>query len=255
MEQPKGHSEKKFHKKHGHKREKLVKNVKMDKMMSFLNVMMSHFSMVFGSGTHEELISRYRASSTTEPSKYSLTKSFVHNTSRDFFGTNIQKMKFHSTSTSIAGVTGVLTSVMRLRAGDLAYFNAFSGIFDEYRFAGPIAVHYRPTNVSSTGASGQIYGVGVVDLVDSTVLASIAGALMYDTAKIFPLTVSYAGGYISSWDTHLLGNPDDIWLDTSSQATDVAWFKTYNYIGITGSVTYGVAEWVVEISFRQIYGI
>lgn len=245
----KGHEKKK---KGGHQK---IKMVKMDKMMTFLSVMMNHLSLVFGSGTHEELIGRYKASSISEPTKFSLTKSFVHNTSRDFFGTNIQKMKFHSLTTAIGGGAGILTSVMRLRASDLAYFNAFSGIFDEYRFGGPIAAHYYPQNVSATGVGGQIYGVGVLDLVDSTVLASIAGALMYDTAKIFALTVPYSGEFKTSWNTHLLGNPDNIWLDTSSQATDVAWFKTYNYLGVTGTVAYGSAAWVVEIDFRQLYGI
>lgn len=233
----------------------MVKAPKLEKHMTFLNLMMNQLSMAFGTGTHEELVGRYRASATLEPTKFSLIKSFIHNTSRDFFGTEIQTMKFHSVSTNITGSSGSLTVVMRLRAADLAYFNSFSGIFDEYRFAGPITVHYRPTNVSATGVNGQIYGIGVIDFVDSTVLASVAGSLMYDTAKIFPLSVPYTGGLMTSWETKLLGNPDDLWIDTGSQATDVAWFKTYAYSGVSGSVAYGLSEWIAEVSFRQLYGI
>lgn len=243
--------------KHGQGNPKIGKVVRMDKMQTFLTCVMGHLNMFFGTGSHEELIGRYRNLSTSDPTKYQLTRSFIHNTSRDFFGTWIPTMKFHTTPTNggIVGVTGVLTSVVALRAAYLAYFNSFAGVFDEYRFKGPVSVHYRPTYVSATGSGNQVYGVGALDFVDGTVMASIAGALMYDTAKIFPLTLPPTGGLLTTWESHLLGNPDNLWLDTSVQTTDVVWFKTYNYTGVTGSVSYGVAEWVAEIEFRQLYGI
>jgi len=209
-----------------------------------------------GTGSIEEMIGRFTALKTTDSPKYSMTRSLFRNMSRDVFGTWMPSIKFRSAAgTAIASVTGILTTVVRLRPADLCYFNAFSGIFDEFRFKGQISGTFRPSYDPGSSGNTWSFAVGVIDLVDSTVLASTSGALMYDTAQIFALGVARAGPVHTEWHTRLLGQPDLIWLDTSVQSTDVAWFKTYNYANIAGSLTYGYYEWHAEIEFRQLYGV
>lgn len=251
----KGKKDKKKHKKK--KNENLQKGVVSQKLMTFHLACLNMLSNVVGNGTPEEVFSRFQGLRSGDTKKFETMRSMFRNMSKDIFGTWMPKIKFHSTSTNIACVTGVLTSVMRLRAGDLAYFTSLAGVFDEYRFAGPVEVNYRPTYEVATTGNIWPYGIGVIDLVDSTVLASIGGSLFYDTAKIFLLAMPRAseGAPVVTWKTRLLGQPDLAWLDTAATTTDVAWFKTYNYLNVSGSVTFGATEWVVEIEFRQLYGI
>jgi len=251
----KGKGKKQKHRKQ-HK-EMLQKGVVLQKLMTFHLACLNMLTSVVGSGSPEEVLSRFQSMKSGDSQKFGTMRTMFRNMSKDIFGTWMPKLKFHTTTTSIAGVTGVLTSVMRLRASDLAYFNSLSGIFDEYRFSGPVKVNYRATyEIASTGNIWP-YAIGVIDFVDSTVLASIAGALFFDTEQIFLLAMPRAseGSPIVTWKTKLIGQPDLVWLDTGVQSVDVAWFKTYNYLNVTGSLTYGAAEWVAEVEFRQLYGI
>jgi hypothetical protein len=225
-------------------------------LMEFHSLVMTMLTGMVGTGSVEEVTNRFLMMKTSEPLKYSTTRTMFRNMSRDAFGTWAPSIKFRSAAgATIVSVTGIITSVVRLRPADLCYFNAFSGIFDEFRFKGQIKGVFRPAYEPGTSGLTWPFAVGVIDLVDSTVLASTAGALMYDTAQIFALGVAKAGPVHSEWQTRLIGQPDLVWLDTSSQSTDVAYFKTYNYANVSGSLTYGYFEWHAEIEFRQLYGV
>jgi hypothetical protein len=230
------------------------KQISQKPMTVFHGVVMNYLSSMFGPDSSEALIGKFRALKEIEPSKFNSTRSLFRNMSKDVFGTWMPKIKFYTTPNAVTPTAGILTTVNRLRAADLAYFNSFSGIFDEYRFSGPVRAFFRSTYAPTAAASSIAYGTGAVDLVDGTAMASVAGALMYDTAKIFPLNNPYRHPE-EVWDTRLLGQPDLIWEDTSVQNVDVAWWKVYNFANLTGAVTYGYVNWEAEIEFRQLYGI
>lgn len=235
----------------------LLTGVQHHKLMTFHLACLNMLTPVVGSGSPEEVFSRFQAMKTGDEKKFGNLRTLFRNMSKDIFGTWMPKIKFHSTSTAIAGVTGVLNTVVRLRAADLAYFSSLAGIFDEFQFAGPVEALYRPAYEVATTGNIWPYAIGVIDLVDATALASIGGSLFYDTAKIFLLAMPRAsdGAPIVHWETRLIGQPDLLWMDTGTTSTDVAWFKTYNYYNVSGSLTYGVVEWICMIQFRQLYGI
>jgi len=248
----------KKHKSKGEERRSpLLTGVQHQRLMTFHLACLNMLTSVVGNGSPEEVFHRFSSMKTGDVDKFTSFRSLFRNMSKDIFGTWMPKIKFHSTSTSIAGVTGVLNTVVRLRAADLAYFSSLAGIFDEFQFAGPIELLFRPTFEIATTGNIWPYAIGVIDLVDSTALASIGGALFYDTSKIFLLAMPRASGGdpIVRWDTRLLGQPDLAWMDTGVTTTDVAWFKTYNYLNVSGSNTYGAVEWICQIQFRQLYGI
>ena len=230
------HNKKKDKKKHGKQhKDFLQKGVVLQKLMTFHLACLNMLTSVVGSGSPEEVFSRFQTLKSGDVQKFGTLRNMFRNMSKDIFGTWMPKIKFHTTSTAIAGVTGVLTTVVRLRAADLAYFSSLAGIFDEFRYAGPVKVNYRPTyEIASTGTIWP-YAIGVIDFVDATVLASIGGALFYDTEQIFLLAMPRAshGDPITTWHTRLLGQPDLVWMDTGVTTTDVAWFKTYNYLNVT----------------------
>jgi len=227
----------------------------MKLVLGFHMMVMNYLCGVVGSGSPEEIMGRFKDLKVSDPSKFNTTRSLFRNMSRDVFGTWMPTIKFHSSPAAISSVTGVMATVVQLRASSLAYFNSFSGLFDEYRMKGPIEAVYRPTYVPNVNGPNHGFGVGAVDFVDSTAMASTAGALMYDTAEIFPTTLPNSGTNITTWHTKLLGQPDLLWIDTGVQSTDFCWFKVYNWANNGGSVTWGYHEWIAEVEFRQLYGI
>jgi len=247
-------SKKKFEpKKDGSIPRELPKN----KILVFLQMFHSHLATIVGSDEPDIMVSKFKSLKDSSPQKYSASRSLFTNMSKDIFGTWMPRVKFNGTTFSVTSVTGILATVVRLRPSELSYFTSFAGIFDEFRFEGPIVATYRPSyEIASTGDGAWSWAVGVIDFVDSSALASTAGALMFDTAKIFLLPMSRGSNRDeTNWHTKLIGQPDLIWRDTGDTTTDVAWWKSYNYVSISGSHTYGVVAWTTTIEFRQTYGI
>lgn len=225
------------------------------RLLAFHSMVVNYLGPMVGGNSPDEIMSRFQILKVQQPKKFDDTRALFRNMSKTMFGTWVPKIKFHGAAQIVASAAGVITASNRLRAADLDYFASFSGIFDEYRFAGPIEAIYRPGYTQNVGGQYQAWGVGVIDFVDGTALASTAGALMFDTAQIFPLTVPNSGPVDSRWKSKLMGIPDLTWYDTSVGTTDVAWFKVYAYFNTGGTVNWGYQEWVVEIEFRQLYGV
>lgn len=229
--------------------------IRQNKLFVLHTVVLNMLVPAVGDGSPEEVISRFKAMKTGDLGRYTALKSLFHNASKDIFGTWMPKIKFHSTPIALSSSTGVLNTVLGLRSGDLAYFPAMGGIFDEFKFAGPIEMVYRPTFEITTTGNTWPYAIGLVDFVDSNALVSISGSLFYDTAKVFLLAMPKSGEIITRWSERLLGNPDDVWMDTGLYTTYIAYFKTYNYLNVSGTVTYGYMDWEAQLEFRQAFGI
>ncbi len=234
-----------------------------NRVATFHMMVMSHMAnLVGGEGQPGEVAGRFRALKDANPSAYNTARGLFRNMSQELFGTWMPRIMFHGAVVTnvVSTAGGLIVVTQRLRANELAYFSSFAGIFDEFRFFGPIAAYYRPENVPSSGGLNVAYAVGVIDLDNGNALSSLGGALMYDTAKIFCLHATHVvkpteQSHTCAWETKLLGIPDLTWGDTSGGSTDVAWWKAYAYSNVPISTTFGVVAWRAGIEFRQLYGI
>ncbi len=206
----------------------------------------------------------------TDPALHSFYRSMFGEMIRNFYGTKMPKLWLHSYSGTTTGpgidvtsTTGVMSMVVNLSAATLAGFGAWATLFDEYRPTGPFVIKYKPRIVPATGYptsstssnNGMAYGLGLLDYVDnSTAISNIALAVMADTHKVFPLT-GYVD-HITEWHGHVLGIPDESWLNVTSLGTVWASWKAMqaqNVYGV-GTIYWGYVSYAIEIEFRQLTG-
>jgi hypothetical protein len=204
----------------------------------------------------------------THPVMYKMYRSVMGQMIRKIYGTMMPKIMMFTYQNSsvnfgypVSSTTGAITTVFAVSGSQLSGFGLLAAIFDEYRPVGPFKYTYFPRITQSTGypnsvtpaANGNAYGIAFIDYIDmTTVIASIPSALFADTHKIFSLTGYHAEK--TTWDGHVLGQPDEQWLNVSALSNSwCAWkcMQAENVYG-TGTVNWGSVNCRIEIEFRQM---
>ncbi len=179
--------------------------------------------------------------------------------SHEIFGTYEPSFRLQSAPYAIStSAGGILTYYFSLSLGIMANYSVLVDMFDEYQFAGPFEIMFRPSLKPGNFTSYNMF-VGVLDYTDNTALSSTVSALSYDTAQIV-----VADPYLPNvkpqdpcsgtvtWNGHVQGQPDMVWQSTTSTVT-VAYLKTYNFSpSLPSSTTLGYVNAHALIKFRQL---
>jgi hypothetical protein len=200
-------------------------------------------------GPNESIKSRLAKTALISPDKFTRHRRYLQESARTVFGTIEPVIRFHRNgAATLAGTTGVFNPVVSIGNQPSALYDEFEAIFDEVRAAGAFQAIFH----SLVTSTAHEWAVGVIDYWDATALSSVEVAQSYDTQKTFCLNPYIVGGQSDVvWDGHVQGTPDREWSGTSSNVVYAYW-KAYNYVGVTGSTTYGALDYVLMLQFRAI---
>lgn len=225
-----------------------IKISKGSRMGIFIEAIRNHLSCLGPfRGTKASLESLKK----NQPVLYQSTRKFLRAMSKDILGTwePVHKFRLGSVQT-VTGSTAIITTVLGISFQGCALADEFELIFDEVQPVGPFQVTFHSYITSTT----HEHAIGVIDYDNNGVLASIEGALAYDTAKIFVLNPYFVGEEsVPKWEGHVQGYPDKNWISIAS-TSNVAYWKAYSYANTTGSTTYGTLNYTCLFRLRQMVG-
>ncbi len=188
-----------------------------------------------------------------------------------FKGTQNPTFRLYIALTNItlpaAGGGTPYNTVFVVEGAALGNFTDFGLIFDEYRVISGM-IEYRRQNMvnnnkGSTGAdtvNAVAKGIAVVDYDDSTPLAAMVDANLYDTKKFVNfMNVNVSEDCIEDnehdvarWPLLFEKLPDQDWIDTSTGTTDFAYWKPVIDAGFLPSITavVGMISGWVDVQYR-----
>jgi hypothetical protein len=234
--------------KHHFKLVQAVKLSKSNRILMFITAAKNHLSSFT---TVKALKPAMESLKRTNPEIFTMVRKFFRTMTNEILGTWEPEHWFRlGTVSTVVGSTGIITTVLGINFQGCSLADEFEAIFDEVQVVGPFHVEFRSYVTSTT----HEYAIGVIDYDNNTVLASIEGALAYDTAKIFVLNPYYVGDEsIVHWTGHIQGGPDDNWISIAS-VSSVAYWKAYSYANVSGSTIYGTLSYRLLCRLRQMVG-
>lgn len=181
---------------------------------------------------------------------------------RNIFGAQQPKMRLRSSLQNLNTIAfGVFNPSVAISWFNIAFYNLWLTVFDEFKFNGEFKITVIPTYSSAVNSATVNYilintAIAAIDYDDATVFATPAAVQGYDTAKTFFVNAT-PGTTLSDyeWEGRVEGIPDMTWTTTQSDLI-VAWWKAYNLNGTAGwpvSVSaFAMMVFKADISFRQI---
>jgi hypothetical protein len=183
------------------------------------------------------------------PTESAMYRAFRSGLVKRLFGVDMPEMKVTLIALNVTPSSGVLTSTYTVKYSNINDNSVYTSMFDEYEFKKASLTWMPYRTVGFSAANSLAMGIAVIDYVDGTALASSAAALAFDSVKIFYL--EHPGSECrETWHMTFMGPPDVEWIATGT-SQDMAYWKSYAWLGVAGSTTYGVLFGEATVRFRQ----